>query len=499
MTDASTAALADAAQSRHVVVVGGGVAGLVAALECASVGMHVTVLEERDRVGGVVGSVEVGGVVLDAAVEGFSSRGGRVRALAEQLGLDVVTSAPLAPWIAGLPKGPVPLPPGTLLGVPGNPWDVAVRRVIGWGGTWRAYLDRLRPPLTIGRERSFGRLVRSRMGEKVLQRLVAPMSLGTFGIHPDDVDVEIAASGLSTALTRTGSLAGAVLQLRGDETRQHFLQSVDGGVARLVDALHDRLVELGADVRTGTRVVALEGREDGRWDVGFAAVGSPDPSSIDEASLASAGPAREGVATADAVIVAAPEAEARTLLATHVAALDAEVSRPAVSEVVTLVVDAPALDAVSHGDAAFAVPGTHRATGLVVSSTRWPVLAARLPAGHHVLRVSFGTQLDPPATEGLDEASAVELARAEAETMLGASLRVLDGRRDRWAAAVPASTIGHRDAAQAARAAVSAVPGLAVAGAWIAGSGLAQVVPDAIAEADRVRRALLWGGRRIAE
>jgi hypothetical protein len=46
---------------------------------------------------------------------------------------------------------------------------------------WRAYLDRLRPPLTIGRERSLGALVRSRMGARLRDRLVAP-SLSAPGV-----------------------------------------------------------------------------------------------------------------------------------------------------------------------------------------------------------------------------------------------------------------------------------------------------------------------------
>ncbi len=53
--------------------------------------------------------------------------------------------------------------------------------------------------------------------------------------------------------------------------------------------------------------------------------------------------------------------------------------------------------------------------------------------------------------------------------------------------------IGRAAVATAGRAAVHAVPGLAVVGAWLSGTGLAQVVPDAIAEAERVRREALWG------
>jgi protoporphyrinogen/coproporphyrinogen III oxidase len=66
-------------------------------------------------------------------------------------------------------------------------------------------------------------------------------------------------------------------------------------------------------------------------------------------------------------------------------------------------------------------------------------------------------------------------------------------QRSRWAQPPPVSALGRRERAEAARAEIHAIPGLAVVGAWVAGTGLAQVVPDAIAEAERVRRQALWG------
>ncbi|MFX7784972.1 NAD(P)-binding protein, partial [Acinetobacter baumannii] len=68
--------LAKHAHESHVVVAGGGVAGLVAALECAKVGRRVTVLEASDAFGGVVRSAEVGGLTLDVGAESFATRGG---------------------------------------------------------------------------------------------------------------------------------------------------------------------------------------------------------------------------------------------------------------------------------------------------------------------------------------------------------------------------------------------------------------------------------------
>ena len=61
-----------------VVVIGGGVAGLVAALECAKVGLQVTVLERREELGGCVGRIELDGLTLDSGAESFATRGGAV-------------------------------------------------------------------------------------------------------------------------------------------------------------------------------------------------------------------------------------------------------------------------------------------------------------------------------------------------------------------------------------------------------------------------------------
>ena len=63
----------------------------------------------------------------------------------------------------------------------------------------------------------------------------------------------------------------------------------------------------------------------------------------------------------------------------------------------------------------------------------------------------------------------------------------------RVAVTEPASALGHAQRVADVRAAVAARPGLAVVGAWIAGSGLARVVTDATAEVDRLRSSVLWG------
>jgi len=522
----------------RIAVVGGGIAGLVAAKECAAVGMRVTVFEAAEQAGGVVRRGEADGIVFDAGAESFATRGGHVRALLEDLGLTerIVDPAPGGAWLAGIPGvGAAPLPKGGILGIPENPFADDVRRIIGWPGAWRAYLDRVRPPLTIGHDRSLGHLVRSRMGARVLDRLVAPVSTGVHSAHPDDIDTDVAAPGLNAALTRTGSLSGAVAELRADAAAKAgatqdrrpgaAVQGLDGGMAVLVDALLERLALLGAEVRTGMPVTALD-RDGDAWTVRAeppaqgdahaarpAGGATPDGDArpdhagpVDDAPgpsdsvPADPGPADSVPADSsvpyDAVILAVDEVTARGLLGPHVPALAAVPPGPSPRiEIVTLVLDAPELDAAPRGSGVLTVPGSHTAKALTHGTAKWPWLRTAA-GGRHVVRVSFGSQGEPPATAGLDDEAAAALALREAAALLGVPLTAAALRgsfRARFAQSQPSASLGAAERRTAAARAIAEAPHAAATGAWLSGTGLAQVIPHARAEAERLRHALLWG------
>lgn len=512
------AALAARAARTHVVVIGGGIGGLIAARECAKVGMRVTVLEAADAVGGAIRRATLDDIAVDAGAESFATRGGHVRALVEELGLGdrIVTPAAGGAWLAGIPGvGAAPLPVGGILGIPANPFQDDVRRIIGWSGVWRAYLDRVRPPLTIGHNHSLGKLVASRMGAKVRDRLVAPVTTGVYSAAPEDVDVDVAAPGLNAALTSTGSLSGAVQALRDEGAARaakapgSAVEGIDGGMSVLVEALVADLEELGAEVRTGVAVTEVvhedasrSPREDraasdaATWIVTMRARRQEGAPGAEADAGAGIEDAEAEVLTADAVIVATSETVARELLSAAAPKLSATAAAEAPEiEIVTLLLDAPALDDAPRGTGVLTVPGSHTAKALTHSSAKWQWV--RSAAGsRHVVRVSFGAQGEPAATAGLDDEDAATLALSEASALLGVPLRADDliaSHRARFVQSQPASIIGSAERRAAARAAVQAVPGLGVVGAWLAGTGLAQVIPDAKGEADRLRRTLLWG------
>lgn len=450
---ADTPDLVSHARESRVVVIGAGLAGLVAALECARVGISVTVLEAEADAGGTLRGAEIDGVPVATVADGFAVTDGELDRLLDELELraDVIPAREQDTWVAGA-HGVAPLPAEHIAGIPANPFSDRARRILGWGGAWRAYVDRLRPPLTVGKERSLGRLVRTRMGDRVVDRMVAPLAYGIHAIDPDRVDADVAAPGLNAALTRTGSLSGAVGQLLPDGPAPVRRATIAGGMSRLPAALVARLADYEVEVRTGVRVTRL-GRSHEGWTV---MADGAEP------------------LVADAVIVAAPEAEARRLLAPHVPGVGEAAEGPDEVDVVTLVVDAPALDAAPRGHGVYAVPGEAPAVAILHATATWP----HAPGEPHVIRVVR------PAGEETDAAAA-------AAEMLGAIGRVRGEHRVRLSPALPASA-RHTDR-ETVLSAVASAPGLGVCGGWVAGSGLARVADQAQAEAERVRGAVLWG------
>jgi oxygen-dependent protoporphyrinogen oxidase len=456
------------------VVVGGGVAGLVAARELALSGLRPLVLEAWRSPGGVVGRHEVDGLALDAGAESFATRGGVVAALADELGLAdrVVTPERHGAWVR-LPSGAGPLPRTGLLGIPADPWAADVRRTIGLAGSLRASLDRLLPArLGTAEGTTLGALVRARAGRRVLDRLVRPVVAGVHAAEPDDVAADAVAPGLVAAVRREGSLARGVTAQRALAPAGSAVAGFRGGLHVLVDALAADLAAHGGAVRTGAPVQAVTRAGDGF------AVTLDGPDGAAE------------TLTTPRLVVATPRAV--DLLAGVAPGLTGLTTDPGADIVlVTLVLDAPALDAAPRGTGVLVARGVAgvRAKALTHATAKWAWLAEAAGPGRHVVRLSYGRAGEAagaPDALPRDPDALTDLALQDAAAVLGVPLRceqVRAAARVRWRQGLPVPSAAHRETVRRVRAAVADVPGLAVVGAWVSGNGLASVVPDARATA----------------
>ncbi len=405
--------------SDRAVVVGGGVAGLVAARALALAGHDVELLERSDRLGGQVASHSLAGIQLDAGAEAYAVRGDVVPNLLRALHLesDIVHPAAAPAWLQRADGTAVPLPATSLLGIPGVPLAQDVIDAIGLRAALRAQLDNLMPGLVAAKADSVGELVRRRMGRAVLEGLVAPVVRGVHSVAPDELDVDRAAPGLRGALLRQGSLAAAVRSRRESAPAGALVASLRGGLHRMVAALEADLERFGVRVRTGIDVVAADAR---------------------------------GVTTATGERVAGEVVVA--------AALDADAPRTRVT-VATIAVDAPELADAPRGTGVLVASGAPgvAARALTHLTAKWAWLAESTPL--QLVRLSYD--------EGIEVTA--ERARRDAEVLLGRSLPApLDAAIVRWERVGRRAVAGH------------AIDGMHRVGEAESGTGLSTVIPYAL-------------------
>ncbi|SEI51170.1 oxygen-dependent protoporphyrinogen oxidase [Arthrobacter sp. yr096] len=459
------------------VVVGGGISGLLAARELAVAGLSVTILEASQEWGGCVGSHVVAGLHLDSGAESFATRSTAVADLARELGLtdNIVAPHPGGAWVQ-LPDGPQELPKTGVLGIPANPWDPEVRRSLGLMGAIRASADRWLPA-SVGTSvdvTSVSSLVRSRMGKKVLERLVAPVVGGVHSADPGLLDVDMVAPGLRAGIRKHGSLAAAVAAQRSVSQRKasgpakagSAVAGLKGGMNTLVAALVGDLQRRGVELQAGQRAEAVVKTSLG-WHV------TAGDSTYDAGRLVVAldGPAAVGL-----LEPCLPELSGL---------------RPApgpLVSLVTMVVDLPELDRRPRGTGILVAPQTPgiKAKALTHATAKWDWLAEEAGPGTHVLRLSYGRrEAAGGADVVLDEGSLLDAALEDASILLTVRVSrsdIVDWDVVRWSGALPFAAVGHKQRVAQVRKVCAEVDGLTVVGGWLAGNGLAAVVADTRAQ-----------------
>lgn len=418
MTDpSSTEGTPVAGAPPAAIVVGAGVAGLVAARELVLQGFAVRVLEADSVAGGQVRAHEVGGIRLDAGAESFATRGGIVRDYLARLDLEHRIVSPLdrGAWLHSAEDRAARLPAVSLLGIPSAPLAADVVSIVGRRDAWRGMLDTVLPGPVGARAATVGELVRRRMGDGILEKLVAPVVEGIHSRHPDELPLD-AVPGLVHHLLRENSLGRAVARLRIDAPAGSLVAGLEGGMTVLVEALLAELDRFGVPVHYGTRVAEVH---------------------ADRVVLATDDPDHDGEELEGRVVVAAPGlVGAGTRTATHL---------------VTLVVENAALAEAPRGTGVLVARGSSvRARALTHLTAKWEWVRAAA-RGREVLRLSY------------EHDATVDQAREDAGRLLGIELP---------AASIVGSTVTtwHR----AGR--IEASGSIPIVGEQVAGTGLAAII-----------------------
>jgi oxygen-dependent protoporphyrinogen oxidase len=462
--------------SPRVCVVGAGISGLAAAWEVrtAAPGAELVVLEAASRPGGVIRTSQFAGRPVDEAADAFLARTGDGTRLCAELGLaDHLVAPATGQAFVHLDGQLVPLPPTQVLGVPLELESLDPRLLSPAGRAAAADLSR-HGEAAGGEDCSVGALIRARLGDEVLERLVGPL-VGS--IHAGDCDrlsVQAAAPVLAEAARRDAGLIGALRDRRaanrgaGDGTSAApVFWGLRGGMETLVAALVERLAPALA---LAEPALALEVRPDGAGRRAIRAVRTPQRS-VD----------------CDAVVLAVGAAQAARLVAPWVpeaAALLAATETASVA-IVTLAYE-PAAVPGAAGGSGFLVPAS---SGLPITacswaSVKWAHLGGPDAAGA-VLRVSLGRHGDDAIVGEPDEAL-VAAARSGLAATMGLSAAPTEARVSRWFDAFPQYAVGHLQRTATVEGA------LGTAGVFCAGSSYHGIgIPACIASGRRAARAAL--------
>jgi oxygen-dependent protoporphyrinogen oxidase len=458
----------------HVVVIGGGIAGLAAAFYLASEPVRVTVLEGSPRLGGKLSASDVAGVAMDEGAEALLARRPEGIELIKAAGLggDLVpagvTSSAL--YTRGAMRS---LPRRQFMGVPADPDELSATGVVSPEGVTRA---RQETPVTAeDGDVSVTEYIGSRLGVEIVDRVVDPLLGGVYAGRSEDLSFRATLAPLAAAVRKHPTLTEAVTSLLPPPPGGNagakppaakpapLFVSLTTGIGALPEAVAKAS---GADVRTNAMVRELERTPAGwRLTVGSAA----DPEYLD----------------ADAVIIAAPAAPAARLLKDTAAQAAAWLEEIPYASMAIVTLAFRAEDFPVEGRSGYLVPAVDgRAVKAATFSTlKWPHLAAQAPV--HVVRCSVGRSGDVAVLQR-DDGDLAALAEAELAEAVGITAGSVARRVTRWGGGLPQYNVGHLDRVAAIRAAVAQQPGLAVAGAAYDGVGIPACIATARAAVTQV-------------
>jgi protoporphyrinogen/coproporphyrinogen III oxidase len=455
-------------------VVGGGISGLAAAWTGMQQGADVVVLEAADGPGGKLRTSPVAGIQIDEGADAFLARVPEAVRLCRELGLgdDLVSPATGTAYV-WTDRTLRQLPPEQLLGVPTDLDAVAASGILTPAGVERARADLTAPGDAPSGDEAIGALVRRRLGDEVLDRLVGPLLGGIWAGDCDLLSLRVAAANLAAARDRDASLIRGAAALRADAVEQGAADSPvflapRGGVARLVDALAGCL---GERLRCGAPVSGVEPDGTG-WrlatgEAGGAAAHRPPP------------------VLADRVVLATPAYVTARLLASLAPEVADFLSGIVYASVVLTVLVVPR-EGIDHSleGSGFLVP---QSSGRLLTACSWMTSKwAHLGVDPStvILRASAGRAGDERALAATDEELVAALVDDLRDTM-GLHAPPTAVRVSRWERSFPQPRPGHLDAVASAESALAArAPGLTMAGAWELGVG----IPACIRAADRAVR-----------
>ncbi|MBT2440009.1 protoporphyrinogen oxidase [Streptomyces sp. ISL-36] len=467
----------------HVVVVGGGIAGLAAAHRLVTAGVRVTLLEGGDRIGGKLLAGEIAGAPVDLGAESLLARRPEAVALARAVGIGDRLQPPATTTASVWSRGAlVPMPKGHVMGVPAD--GETVGGLLSDEGVRRVGQDRELPPTEIGDDIAIGAYVADRMGREVVDRLVEPLLGGVYAGDAYRISLRAAVPKLFDAARTHPTLSAAVraVQQAGAATPADAagtatglggsaFMGIDGGVGTLPGAVADAIRAAGGEILVHAPVTELRRL-------------APHDGGASRTPWQVVTPGR--TFHADGVVVATPAWSAAELLADEAPAASAELGAVEYASMALITLAFRRADIQGLPGSGFLVPPVdgHTIKASTFSSQKWRWVADAAP-DLFVLRTSVGRYGEEEQIHR-DDADLVEASLKDLGAAAGLTARPVATTVTRWIGGLPQYPVGHLGRVARIREAVAELPGLRLAGAVYDGVGIPACIASGHRAADEI-------------
>ncbi|MFI6605218.1 MULTISPECIES: protoporphyrinogen oxidase [unclassified Streptomyces] len=461
----------------HVVVIGGGIAGLAAAHRLLGAGLRVTLLEATDRLGGKLMTGEVAGVQVDLGAESMLARRPEAVALARAVGLGDRLQPPATATASLWTRDALrPMPKGHVMGVPGDP--SVLGEVLSPEGLARIAQERDLTPTAVGDDVAVGAYVADRLGREVVDRLVEPLLGGVYAGDAYRISMRAAVPQLFEVARQAGSLLDGVTRIQEQAAARQqtgpVFQGIAGGLGTLPGAVADAVRAGGGEILTETPVLGLTRSAEG-WDVRTDA----------------------RVITADGIVLATPAWSASTLLAAESPAASAELAGVEYASMALVTMAFRRSDVTGskafEGRSGFLVPPVDGRTikAATFSTHKWQWVADAAP-DLFVLRTSVGRYGEEDHLHR-EDAELVDVSLGDLAAATGLAAKPVATEVTRWIGGLPQYPVGHLGRVARIREEVAKMPALRVCGAVYDGVGIPACIASAHRAADEIVRDVAGG------
>ena len=462
-------------KARHVVVVGGGIAGLSTAwylqkqAEEKGLDLHYTVLERSSQWGGKILTEQVDGFgeqpfIVEGGPDSFLTQKPWALQMARELGLEerLLGTNDDQRKVYVLHKGrPTPLPDGVLLIVPTKIKPFALSPLISPLGKLRMGLDLFIRPKMDGEDETLADFITRRLGSEALDKIAEPLMSGIYNAEAERQSLMATFPRFRALEEKHGSLIKGMLASRkahGSRTGAEagggppkrplsMFVSLRNGMEELVQALPGKLT---GDLRLETSVTELR--------------------VVDERPCLKLNDGRR--LSADAVVLAIPAYCAAGLIKDIApeAAAGLDAIRYVSTGTISLAFRSQDVDLPEGFGLVIPRSEKRLINAVTLTSTKFD---RRAPAGHVLLRVFFGGSRRPEMMD-VDDDQLIALVLSELNAVLGLDAQPLFCRIYRWPRANPQYDVGHLDR-------VAAIEEGLPAGLYLTGSPYRGIgIPDCV-------------------